>query len=148
MLADDNQSILHLLMDYFSRKDDIEVVATVSDGAEIADAVREHAPDILVMDIIMPRRDGFMALEELSQMDLSLIHIWPAVELVALQPEILPAQAHAHGGHLPDQPLFQLFAVVRGGDDKFLQGFHFPSVLLHALYQSGRRDARYSARIS
>lgn len=72
MLADDNQSILHLLMDYFSRKDDIEVVATVSDGAEIADAVREHAPDILVMDIIMPRRDGFMALEELSQMDEAL----------------------------------------------------------------------------
>lgn len=69
MLADDNQSILHLLTDYFSRKDDIELVATVSDGTEIADAVRESAPDILVMDIIMPRRDGFMALEELSQME-------------------------------------------------------------------------------
>ncbi len=69
MLADDNQSILRLLTDFFSRKDDIELVATVSDGTEIADAVRESAPDILVMDIIMPRRDGFMALEELSQME-------------------------------------------------------------------------------
>ena len=69
MLADDNQSILRLLTDYFSRKADIEVVATVADGTEIADAVRESRPDILVMDIIMPRRDGFMALEELSQLD-------------------------------------------------------------------------------
>lgn len=69
MLADDNQSILDLLMDYFSRKDDIEVVATVSDGAEIADAVRIHTPDVLVMDIIMPRRDGFMALEEIAQLE-------------------------------------------------------------------------------
>ncbi len=69
MLADDNQSILRLLTDYFSRKADIEVVATVSDGTEIADAVRESRPNILVMDIIMPRRDGFMALEELSEME-------------------------------------------------------------------------------
>ena len=72
MLADDNQSILRLLEDYFSRKEDIEVVACVSDGTEIAENVRALAPDILVMDIIMPRMDGFMALEELSRMDEAL----------------------------------------------------------------------------
>ena len=69
MLADDNSSILRLLTDYFARKEEIEVVATVSDGTEIVAAVREHAPDVLVMDIIMPRRDGFMALEELSKLE-------------------------------------------------------------------------------
>ncbi len=69
MLADDNQSILRLLTDYFARKEEIEVVATVSDGTEIVAAVRAHAPDVLVMDIIMPRRDGFMALEELSGLE-------------------------------------------------------------------------------
>ena len=67
MLADDNQSILELLLDYFSRK--VDVVATVSDGAEIAEAIRAHKPDVLVMDIIMPRRDGFMALEEIARME-------------------------------------------------------------------------------
>ena len=69
MLADDNQSILRLLTDYFSRMDDVEVVAAVSDGAEIVEAVRAHMPQILVMDIIMPRQDGFMALEEIRQME-------------------------------------------------------------------------------
>ena len=69
MLADDNQSILRLLADFFSRKEEIELVAAVSDGTEIADAVLMHRPDILVMDIIMPRKDGFMALEELKQME-------------------------------------------------------------------------------
>ena len=68
MLADDNQSILRLLSDFFARKENIELVASVSDGTEIVDAVRAHAPDVLVMDIIMPRRDGFMALEELKGM--------------------------------------------------------------------------------
>ena len=69
MLADDNSSILRLLNDYFSHKDDIEVVASVSDGSDVISAVMQHMPDILVMDIIMPHRDGFMALEEISRMD-------------------------------------------------------------------------------
>ena len=69
MLADDNQNILRLLTDYLSRKGDIELVAAVSDGVEIPDAVRQCAPDILVMDIIMPRRDGFMTLEALNALE-------------------------------------------------------------------------------
>ena len=72
MLADDNLNLLRLLTDYLSRKPDIELVAAVSDGVEIPDAVRQFAPDILVMDIIMPRRDGFMTLEALSAMETQL----------------------------------------------------------------------------
>ena len=69
MLADDNRSILKLMSDYLGRQGDIELVAAVSDGMEIPDAVIEHMPDILVMDIIMPRRDGFMTLEKLGEED-------------------------------------------------------------------------------
>ncbi len=72
MLADDNLNLLRLLTDYLSRKPDIELVAAVSDGVEIPDAVRQFAPEILVMDIIMPRRDGFMTLEALNAMEASL----------------------------------------------------------------------------
>lgn len=72
MLADDNQSILNLLADFFSGKPDVELVAAISDGMEIPDAVREFLPDILVMDIIMPRRDGFMTLEKLNEMEAPL----------------------------------------------------------------------------
>lgn len=69
MLADDNQSILRLLSDFFAKKQDIELVAAISDGVEIPEAVLEYAPDILVMDIIMPRRDGFMTLEQLNKLE-------------------------------------------------------------------------------
>lgn len=72
LLADDNQSVLRLLTDFFARKPDIQLVDAVSDGAAIADAVREHAPEVLVMDIIMPRKDGFMVLEELEHLDAAL----------------------------------------------------------------------------
>ena len=47
-------------------------MGAVSDGAAILDAVRESAPDVLVMDIIMPRKDGFMVLEELRSLDSAL----------------------------------------------------------------------------
>ena len=72
MLADDNLSLLRLLSDYLGRQGDIELVAAVSDGVEIPDAVRQYAPEVLVMDIIMPRRDGFMTLEALNAMDAAL----------------------------------------------------------------------------
>lgn len=66
VLADDNLSILRLLTDYFAETPDIDLVAAVPDGAAVFDAVRAHAPDVLVSDIIMPRRDGFRILEDLS----------------------------------------------------------------------------------
>ena len=69
MLADDNRSLLKLLSDYLNRQEDIEWVGAVSDGMEIPEKVIEWEPDILVMDIIMPRQDGFMALEKLGQAD-------------------------------------------------------------------------------
>ncbi len=69
MLADDNSSILKLISDYFERCNDIEIVAMAHDGSEIIDAVQRHHPDVLVMDIIMPRRDGFMALQDIADME-------------------------------------------------------------------------------
>ncbi len=72
MLADDNLNILRALSDFLGRKPDIELVSVVSDGVEIPDSVRQFAPDILVMDIIMPRRDGFMTLEALNAMPAAL----------------------------------------------------------------------------
>ncbi len=72
MLADDNQSLLRLLTDFFRAKPEIEVIAAVSDGADIVDAVRQHQPDLVVMDVIMPHKDGFMALEEFRRIDAAL----------------------------------------------------------------------------
>ena len=69
MLADDNRSVLKILSEYLGRQPDVEVVGAVSDGLEIVESVSACAPDILVMDIIMPRQDGFMTLEKLAALD-------------------------------------------------------------------------------
>lgn len=69
MLADDNRSVLKLLSDFLGQKPEIEIAAAVSDGGMIGETVRKCMPDVLVMDIIMPRKDGFMALEEINRME-------------------------------------------------------------------------------
>ena len=69
LLADDNQSILQLLTDYFARKEDIEIVAAVADGGGILEEIREKQPDIVVTDVIMPRCDGFTVLEEIQKIE-------------------------------------------------------------------------------
>lgn len=68
VLADDNLNVLRLLTDYFAETPDIELVKAVSDGARVVEAVRAYRPDVLVTDIIMPRRDGFRILEELGEL--------------------------------------------------------------------------------
>lgn len=68
VLADDNLNVLRLLTDYFAETPDIELVKAVSDGARVVEAVRDCRPDVLVTDIIMPRRDGFRILEELGEL--------------------------------------------------------------------------------
>jgi DNA-binding NarL/FixJ family response regulator len=42
-------------------RDDIEVVGEAATGAEALEQVREHRPDIVVMDIRMPEMDGLEA---------------------------------------------------------------------------------------
>src|SRR5699024_12252438 len=44
----------------------IEVVAQGDDGAEAATLVQKHRPDVLLMDVRMPKRDGIAATRAVS----------------------------------------------------------------------------------
>lgn len=46
---------------------DLRVVGEVADGAEVAAAVAAHTPDVVLMDIRMPRMDGLAATESLRR---------------------------------------------------------------------------------
>jgi DNA-binding NarL/FixJ family response regulator len=67
VLADDHPLILDGLESLLKAEQDFTVLARCSTGEESVAAVREHNPDILVLDIRMPGMDGFEVLRELKQ---------------------------------------------------------------------------------
>jgi two-component system, NarL family, nitrate/nitrite response regulator NarL len=62
ILADDHPIVLDGLAQLFSLEPDFAVVARCRDGEETLRALRLHRPDVLVLDIRMPRGDGLEVL--------------------------------------------------------------------------------------
>jgi DNA-binding NarL/FixJ family response regulator len=70
VLADDHPIVLDGLKQLFSLEPDFEVVACARSGDEALDAVRRHEPDVLVLDIRMPGKDGLTVLREMRRENL------------------------------------------------------------------------------
>lgn len=58
LLADDQGMVRGALAALLDLESDIEVVTQVGRGDEVVDAVREHEPDVCLLDIEMPGLDG------------------------------------------------------------------------------------------
>jgi DNA-binding NarL/FixJ family response regulator len=67
MLCDDHPLILRGLADLIAADTDIDIVATCGGGQQAIDAIREHMPDVAVLDISMPERDGIDVLKEVAR---------------------------------------------------------------------------------
>ena len=67
VLADDHPVVLDGLAHLFASEPDCEVVARVTDGEQALKAVRDLKPDILVLDLRMPVKDGLAVLRELKR---------------------------------------------------------------------------------
>jgi DNA-binding NarL/FixJ family response regulator len=61
LLADDQALVRDGFRALIDHEPDMGVVAEASDGAEAVSAVRTHRPDVVLMDIRMPRVDGLSA---------------------------------------------------------------------------------------
>ncbi|MET8332691.1 response regulator transcription factor [Streptosporangium canum] len=65
LLADDEHLIRGAIATLLGLEPDIEVVAQVARGDLVAQAVRDHRPDVIVLDIEMPGMDGLTVAETL-----------------------------------------------------------------------------------
>jgi DNA-binding NarL/FixJ family response regulator len=65
-LADDEALVREGVRLILEAQPDIEVVAECRNGAEAHRAVREHAPDVLLLDLRMPEVDGLEALRRIA----------------------------------------------------------------------------------
>jgi DNA-binding NarL/FixJ family response regulator len=66
LIVDDDALVRAGLSMILGATDDVRVVAEAADGAEVLSAVDAYAPDVVLMDIRMPRVDGLAATEALQ----------------------------------------------------------------------------------
>lgn len=72
LLADDHELVIEGLRGLLQRELDMQVVATVTDGARLLEAIRDTAPDIVVMDLAIPPDDGFTYLRAIRESGLNV----------------------------------------------------------------------------
>lgn len=62
VIVDDSRSVLAQLERLIAETDGVELVGTAGDGAAALRVIKESAPDLVLMDIVMPNMDGLTAL--------------------------------------------------------------------------------------
>lgn len=77
VVADDQTAVREGLVTILELTEGIEVVGAAADGAEAVRLVEEHAPDVVLMDLNMPRVDGVEATRQIRER-------FPATRVVVL----------------------------------------------------------------
>src|SRR5262245_48534139 len=67
LIADDPAVVREGLQLFFSEESDIEVVGTASDGLEAVAAAERLRPDVILLDVMMPRLNGIEALRQIRE---------------------------------------------------------------------------------
>jgi DNA-binding NarL/FixJ family response regulator len=71
VLADDHPIVLDGLESLFGQEPDIKVLARCLNAEDTLRAVREHQPDVLILDLNLPRPGGLAVLREITKEHLS-----------------------------------------------------------------------------
>ena len=65
-IADDNRQTLNLLGEILEKEDGIHVVGKADNGEDAYNMIVRTNPDIVLMDVIMPRLDGISVMEKVK----------------------------------------------------------------------------------
>jgi DNA-binding NarL/FixJ family response regulator len=125
LLVDDHAMVRSGFAMVLSVEDDVEVVGEAADGLEALEAARATRPDVVLMDVQMPRMDGIEATRHLVAEDL---------------------------GHVVIVTTFDrddyLFDALRAGASGFLLKNAGPEQLLDAVRAAGRGHALLAPEVT
>lgn len=63
LIVDDEHLARSLMREYLAAHPDVEIVGECANGFEAVKAIAEHEPDLVLLDIQMPKLDGFEVVE-------------------------------------------------------------------------------------
>ena len=121
VLAEDHRILREGLRAIFANEPDLELVGEAADGREAIDQARELQPDLLLLDLSMPRMDGLAALTDIKR-------VAPAARVLVItvhRTEEYVFQAIEHGADgylLKDASATELLLAVRSvlAGDRYL----------------------------
>jgi NarL family two-component system response regulator LiaR len=77
VIVDDHTMVRTGLATFLEASDDLELVGQATDGQEAVDLCGQSQPDVVLMDLVMPRMDGVAATRIIRER-------WPQVQVIAL----------------------------------------------------------------
>ena len=141
LIVDDHAVVRQGLRAFLQTQDDVEIAGEAADGDEAIRQVRELVPDVVLMDLVMPKLDGVAAIREMRALS-------PSTKVLVLtsfadDDKVFAAVKAGAAGYLlkdvrPQELGDAIRTVYRG------EALLHPTVaakLMQELAQSGRRQA-------
>ncbi|HEY8153688.1 MAG TPA: response regulator transcription factor [Myxococcota bacterium] len=111
ILVEDHEVLRDGIRSLISATDDFEIVAEAADGATAVELVERHRPDLVVMDIWLPRLSGIEATRKIAQMEGTRVLILSQHDSWSYVEEAL--KAGAAGYLVKTSSGFQLLTALR-----------------------------------
>jgi DNA-binding NarL/FixJ family response regulator len=142
VLAEDHRILREGLRAIFEDQRDLSIVGEAEDGRDAINRAREVQPDLLILDLSMPRMDGLAALKEIKR-------VAPKTRVLVMtvhRTEEYVFQAiedGADGYLLKDASATELLLAVRGvlAGERYLSAAVATKVVSAFLKQKGSREA-------
>ncbi len=112
LIVDDHAVVREGLRTFLELQDDVEVIGEAADGEEAVDSAQKLRPDVILMDLVMPKLDGIAAMRRLHD-------LLPDARVIVLtsfldEDRLLPAiQAGAAGYLLKNTEPAELARAIR-----------------------------------
>lgn len=126
LLVDDHSVVRIGLAAYFGTLPDFEVIGEAGSGAEAVQLVEEHAPDVVLMDLLMPGMDGVEATRQIKKRS-------PRTQVIVLT------------SHHDDE---HIFPAIRAGALSYLLKDIDPDDLADAVRQAHDGEAVLNPRVA